>query len=132
MRKGGTDRDGLLEINEGGAKFVLGGWGYYIAHDFGDREDRPIESGVSSGRQEGIQVPVTKKLLATHTAAGLWFWEIGGITVNVMHHISGMITYGGVRVWGRVFEEPKCFFISSPVALDFWEAMDPRATSIVR
>ena len=71
----------------------------------------PIESGVGSERQERIQGPVTKKVLAACTTAGLCFWDIGDVTMDVKHHIACTITYGGVRVWGRVIEESKCLFV---------------------
>ena len=66
----------------------------------------PLRGGVRErwlGRVSGF---VAKEIVTTDAAASTGFGKVGGVTVEVQDHVTGVISDGGVWVGRRIIEEP--------------------------
>ena len=64
---------------------------HYVVEDLGDGMDRDIKGGVREswlGRVSGF---VAKEIVATDAAANAGFGKVGGFTVEVKDHVTGVI-----------------------------------------
>ena len=71
--------------------------------------DRAVKRGVRErwlGRVSGV---VSKEIVATDMAASSGLLKVGGVTMEVQDHITGVISDGGVWVVWRIIEDPDGF-----------------------
>ena len=104
--EGSAYRHGLLAIVKSGTNFGFSGGRHHVVEDLGDVMDMDIKRGIRErwlGRVSGF---VAKEIVDTDAAVSTGFGKVGGITVEVQYHVTGVISDGGVWVGRRIIEEP--------------------------
>ena len=87
-------------VEEEGAEFGLGRGRGDAFENGAICEDCTVEADGAAVLGEGAEEEV-----AARAAARLWGREVGGVAVDVEHHVGGVVTDFGVGVAGHVVEE---------------------------
>ena len=68
--------------------------------------DRAVKRGVREIWIGRVSRFFSKEIVATDAATSAGFLKVGGVTVEVQDHVTGVISDGGVWVGRRIIEEP--------------------------
>ena len=117
--QGCANRYGLLPIDKSISNFGFSRGGHDVANDIGDGIDGSVEGRVGGWRVLRLRVALTEEVLATVTAAGVGFQEVGGVAVHMEDHVASNIANSGVRVQGGIIKQPYDFLIGGSGGFGF-------------
>ena len=104
--EGGAYWHGLLAIVKSGTNFDFSGGRHNAVEDLGDGMYRAVKRGVRERWLGSFIGFVAREIVATDAVASSEFGNVGGVTVKVQDHVTGVISDGGVGVGRRLIEEP--------------------------
>ena len=96
---------GLLDIVKSGTYFGFSGGSHHVVEDIGYGMYRAVKRGVCERWLGRVSEFFVKEIVATNAAASAGFGKVGGVTVEVQDHVTGVILDGGIWVGLHIIEE---------------------------